>query len=145
MSPRLCKLWPLLYVQGNDLGRHGPKFGCGLGQCGVCTVIIDKQAVRSCLMPIKAVGRDVARGHATLATKRTLLLTWALGPDFHRLDRTSFAWRTHSITSSARADRVGGTSMPSAFAVRRLITNSNLVDCTTGKSAGSTPLRIRPV
>src|SRR5213595_736169 len=37
-----------------------------------------------------------------------------LGPDFHRLDRTSFAWRTHSITSSARASTVDGTSRPSA-------------------------------
>src|SRR3981189_938195 len=67
-----------------------------------------------------------------------------LGPDFHRLDRASFAWRTHSITSAARADRVGGTSMPSAFAVFRLIANSNLMTCTTGRSAGLAPLRIRP-
>ena len=44
-----------------------------------------------------------------------------LGPDFHRLDRASFAWRTHSITSSARASSVGGTSRPSALAVLRLM------------------------
>src|SRR6202165_1246897 len=67
-----------------------------------------------------------------------------LGPDFHRLDRASFAWRTHSITSSARARSVGGTSKPRALAVGRLMTNSNLVDCTTGKSAGLSPLRMRP-
>src|SRR6266446_5865785 len=48
----------------------------------------------------------------------------------------------HSITSSARADRPGGTSMPSALAVLRLITNSNLVDCCTGRSDGFAPLRI---
>ena len=53
-----------------------------------------------------------------------------LGPDFHRLDRTSFAWRTHSITSSARASSVGGISIPSALAVLRLMTSSNLVGCT---------------
>src|SRR6516162_700820 len=47
-------------------------------------------------------------------------------------------WRTHSITSSARASKVGGTSRPSAFAVVRLRTNSNFVDCTTGRSAGIT-------
>ena len=52
-----------------------------------------------------------------------------LGPDFHRLDRASFAWRTHSITSSARASSDGGTSRPSALAVLRLITSSNLVGC----------------
>src|SRR5882762_5097224 len=68
-----------------------------------------------------------------------------LGPDFHRLDRTSFTWRTHSITSSARASSVGGTSRPRALAVLRLITSSNLLDCTTGKSEGFVPLMTRPV
>src|SRR3954453_23665896 len=60
-----------------------------------------------------------------------------LGPDFHRLDRTSFAWRTHSITSSARASSVVGMSMPSALAVLRLITSSYLVGACPGRSAGS--------
>jgi hypothetical protein len=70
---------------------------------------------------------------------------WALpGPDLHRLDRTSFAWRTHSITSSAMASRVGGIVRPSTLAVLRLTTNSNLVGCITGRSAGFSPLRIRP-
>ena len=52
--------------------------------------------------------------------------------------------RSHSMISSALADSPGGTSRPSAFAVFRLITNSNLVGCTTGRSAGFSPLRIRP-
>jgi nicotinate dehydrogenase subunit A len=47
---------PLLYALRNDLGLRGPKFGCGLGQCGACTVIVDGQAVRSCLLPAAAVG-----------------------------------------------------------------------------------------
>jgi hypothetical protein len=50
-----------------------------------------------------------------------------LGPDFHRLDRASFAWRTHSITSSARASTLFGSSRPSAFAVFKLITSSYFV------------------
>src|SRR4051812_20056188 len=54
-----------------------------------------------------------------------------LGPVFHRLDRTSFAWRTHSITSSARASSEGGTETPSVLAVLRFMTSSNLVGCTT--------------
>src|SRR5262245_47706540 len=66
-----------------------------------------------------------------------------LGPDFHRLDRTSFAWRTHSITSSAVASSVCGISRPSALAVLRLITSSYLVDACTGRSAGFSPLRMR--
>src|SRR5436190_9493597 len=59
-----------------------------------------------------------------------------LGPDFHRLDRTSFAWRTHSITSSARKRIAVGTSRPSALAVLRLITSLNLIGICTGRSAG---------
>ncbi len=43
---------PLLYFLRNDLGLHGPRFGCGLGQCGACTVHIDGAAVRSCVYPI---------------------------------------------------------------------------------------------
>ena len=59
--------------------------------------------------------------------------------------RDELAASHHSITSSARASRVGGTSRPSAFAVVRLTTSSNLVGCMTGRSAGFPPLRIRPV
>ncbi len=46
---------PLLYVLRNDLDLHGPRFGCGLGQCGACTVLIKNEAVRSCIRPISTV------------------------------------------------------------------------------------------
>ena len=46
---------PLLYVLRNDLDLHGPRFGCGLGQCGACTVLIKGEAVRSCIRPISTV------------------------------------------------------------------------------------------
>jgi aerobic-type carbon monoxide dehydrogenase small subunit (CoxS/CutS family) len=46
---------PLLYILRNDLDLHGPHFGCGLGQCGACTVIMKGAAVRSCITPISAV------------------------------------------------------------------------------------------
>lgn len=46
---------PLLYALRGDLSRKGPRFGCGLAQCGACTVIIDGQAVRSCVMPVSSV------------------------------------------------------------------------------------------
>ncbi|MCK1341560.1 nicotinate dehydrogenase subunit A [Bradyrhizobium sp. LB7.2] len=51
---------PLLYVLRNELGFHGPRFGCGLGQCGACTVHIDGTATRSCVTPLSTVsGRIV--------------------------------------------------------------------------------------
>jgi nicotinate dehydrogenase subunit A len=45
---------PLLYALRNNLALHGPRFGCGLGQCGACTVHIDGKAVRSCQMPLSS-------------------------------------------------------------------------------------------
>ena len=51
---------PLLYVLRNDLGFNGPKYGCGLGQCGACTVLLDGTPVRSCVTPVSAaVGSEV--------------------------------------------------------------------------------------
>ena len=47
---------PLLYVLSDDLGLRGPKFGCGLGQCGACTVIVRGRAIRSCVTPVSSVG-----------------------------------------------------------------------------------------
>ncbi len=46
---------PLLYVLSDDLELRGPKFGCGLGQCGTCTVIVAGRAVRSCITPVNSV------------------------------------------------------------------------------------------
>ena len=46
---------PLLYVLRNDLELNGPKFGCGMAQCGACTVIMDGNAIRSCVTPVGAV------------------------------------------------------------------------------------------
>ena len=51
---------PLLYVLSDDLALRGPKFGCGLGQCGACTVIARGRAIRSCVTPVSAVeGADL--------------------------------------------------------------------------------------
>src|SRR5262245_62136003 len=47
---------PLLFVLSDDLGLRGPKFGCGLGQCGACTVLVQNRAVRSCVTPVSTVG-----------------------------------------------------------------------------------------
>ena len=52
---------PLLYVLRNDLELNGPKFGCGLAQCGACTVLLDGQPVRSCVTPVSS----AAKGQVT--------------------------------------------------------------------------------
>jgi aerobic-type carbon monoxide dehydrogenase small subunit (CoxS/CutS family) len=50
---------PLLYVLRNDIGLRGPRFGCGLGQCGACTVIVNGNALRSCIVPASAVKGEI--------------------------------------------------------------------------------------
>jgi aerobic-type carbon monoxide dehydrogenase small subunit (CoxS/CutS family) len=65
---------PLLYVLRNDLDLHGPRFGCGLGQCGACTVIIDGEAVRSCVRRVSTVGG------AEITTLEGLSVNGALHP-----------------------------------------------------------------
>lgn len=63
-SPVTVESWdpaqPLLYVLRGELGLNAPKFGCGLGQCGACTVLMDQRATRSCMTPIsQAAGRTI--------------------------------------------------------------------------------------
>jgi aerobic-type carbon monoxide dehydrogenase small subunit (CoxS/CutS family) len=50
---------PLLYILRNDIGLRGPRFGCGLGQCGACTVIINGVATRSCITPASSVKSEI--------------------------------------------------------------------------------------
>ena len=49
---------PLLFVLNDELGLRGPRFGCGMAQCGACTVILRGQVVRSCVIPVSAAGND---------------------------------------------------------------------------------------
>src|SRR5438067_1200401 len=101
-------------------------------------------------------GRQANRRKFTFVPLRVLCVDFGLSaqrPLCPSCDRTAdvaggpFATSRHrdvySITSSARADRVGGTSIPSAFAVLRLITSSNFVDRSIGRSPGLSPLRMR--
>jgi aerobic-type carbon monoxide dehydrogenase small subunit (CoxS/CutS family) len=69
---------PLLYVLRNDLGLQGPHFGCGLGQCGACTVIINGAAIRSCITPISAVKGEITtlEGLAKEGTLDPLQQAW---------------------------------------------------------------------
>ncbi|HUR87745.1 MAG TPA: (2Fe-2S)-binding protein [Ramlibacter sp.] len=63
-APRAVDAWdgdmPVLYALRNDLGLHATKFGCGLGQCGACTVLVEGKAVRSCMVKVAdAVGKKI--------------------------------------------------------------------------------------
>src|SRR3954447_565981 len=59
---------PLLYVLSDDLALRGPKFGCGLGQCGSCTVIVNGQAVRSGVTPVESIGASEVTTLESLGT-----------------------------------------------------------------------------
>ena len=69
---------PLLYVLRNDLGLQGPHFGCGLGQCGACTVIINGAATRSCITPVSVVKGEITtlEGLAKEGTLHPLQQAW---------------------------------------------------------------------
>ena len=59
---------PLLYVLRDDLGLNAAKFGCGLGQCGACTVMADGEAIYSCITPVSAIGTRAIRTVEGLGT-----------------------------------------------------------------------------
>src|SRR5580658_7793765 len=69
---------PLLYILRNDLGLQGPRFGCGLGQCGACTVIVSGQAIRSCITPVSSVKNEITtlEGIATQGKLHPLQQAW---------------------------------------------------------------------
>jgi isoquinoline 1-oxidoreductase alpha subunit len=60
---------PLLYVLRNDLGLSGPQFGCGLAQCGSCSVLVDGKEVRSCMLPVSGVGNKEVTTLEGLSTR----------------------------------------------------------------------------
>src|SRR6059058_3869137 len=76
---------PLLYVLHNELHLHGPRFGCGLAQCGACSVLVDGKEIRSCVTPVAGVaGKAVTtlEGLPTMYAKQKKL---AKAPELHPL------------------------------------------------------------
>jgi nicotinate dehydrogenase subunit A len=102
---------PLLYVLRNDLGLNAAKFGCGLGQCGACTVLVDGQPVRSCITEI-----------GSLAGQPITTLEGLPNPDrLHRLQRAFIAEQAAQcgyclggmiMTAKALLDRVAEPTEP---------------------------------
>ena len=94
---------PLLYVLRNDLGLQGPKFGCGLGQCGACTVIINGGAVRSCVMPTSSVKTEVTtlEGLATNGKLHPLQQAWI----DEQVPQCGFCQNGQILTAKAMLDK----------------------------------------
>ena len=94
---------PLLYVLRNDLGLRGPRFGCGLGQCGACTVIIDGTATRSCVLPTSRVRGEITtlEGLATDGTLHPLQEAWIE----EQVPQCGFCQNGQIMTAKALLDR----------------------------------------
>ena len=95
---------PLLYILRNDLGLQGPRFGCGLGQCGACTVIIWGTAVRSCITPTSAIqGAEITtlEGLATNGTLHPVQQAWI----DEQVPQCGFCQNGQIMTTKALLDR----------------------------------------
>ena len=95
---------PLLYVLRNDLGLQGPRFGCGLGQCGACTVIINGTAVRSCIMPLSAVRGEITtlEGLASKGKLHPLQQAWI----DEQVPQCGFCQNGQIMTAKAMLDKI---------------------------------------
>jgi nicotinate dehydrogenase subunit A len=117
---------PLLYVLRNDFELNAPRFGCGLSQCGACTVHVDNRAVRSCVLPV-----DAAAGKKVLTLEGL-----GTGDKLHPLQRAFIAEQAAQcgycsngmiMTAKALLDR---TPNPSEAQVRKAL-GANLCRCGT--------------
>jgi aerobic-type carbon monoxide dehydrogenase small subunit (CoxS/CutS family) len=95
---------PLLYILRNDLGLQGPHFGCGLGQCGACTVIINGVATRSCVTPTSAVKGDITtlEGLAKDGTLHPIQQAWI----DEQVPQCGFCQNGQILTAKALLDRI---------------------------------------
>ena len=94
---------PLLYILRNDLGLEGPRFGCGLGQCGSCTVIINGVATRSCVTPTSSVKGEVTtlEGISSNGTLHPLQQAWI----DEQVPQCGFCQNGQIMTAKALLDR----------------------------------------
>jgi aerobic-type carbon monoxide dehydrogenase small subunit (CoxS/CutS family) len=116
---------PLLYILRNDLGLQGPRFGCGLGQCGACAVIINGAAVRSCVTPVSTVRAEVTtlEGLAPQGTLHPIQQAWIE----EQVPQCGFCQNGQIMTAKALLDR---TPNPTDTQIREAM-NSTLCRCMT--------------
>ena len=127
---------PLLYVLHNELHLHGPRFGCGLAQCGACSVLLDGKEIRSCVTPVAGVaGKDVTtlEGLPALYAKQKNL---AKAPELHPLQQ---AWIDVQVPHCGycqngmmiqAADLLATTKRPTEAQIRTAM-NGHLCRCGT--------------
>src|ERR1700693_4957942 len=116
---------PLLYILRNDLGLQGPHFGCGLGQCGLCTVIINGAATRSCITLLSSVKGEVTtlEGLATNGKLHPVQQAWI----DEQVPQCGFCQNGQIMTAKAMLDK---TPHPSDAQIRETM-NATLCRCMT--------------
>ena len=107
---------PLLYVLHNELHLHGPRFGCGLAQCGACSVLLDGKEIRSCVTPVAAVsGKSITTLEGLPALWAAKRGTTAAAPELHPLQQAwideqvpqcGFCQNGQILTAKALLDKV---------------------------------------
>jgi aerobic-type carbon monoxide dehydrogenase small subunit (CoxS/CutS family) len=128
---------PLLYVLHNELHLHGPRFGCGLAQCGACSVLLDGKEIRSCVTPVAAVsGKSVTTLEGLPALWAKQRGTAAAAPALHPVQQ---AWIDLKVPQCGycqngmiiqAADLLGTTKSPSDSQIRTAL-NGHLCRCGT--------------
>jgi aerobic-type carbon monoxide dehydrogenase small subunit (CoxS/CutS family) len=116
---------PLLYILRNDIGLQGPRFGCGLGQCGACTVIINGNAIRSCITPVSSVKSEVTtlEGISTNGKLHPLQQAWI----DEQVPQCGFCQNGQIMTAKAMLDKVPN---PTDTQIRETM-NATLCRCMT--------------
>jgi isoquinoline 1-oxidoreductase alpha subunit len=128
---------PLLYVLHNELHLHSPRFGCGLAQCGTCSVLLDGKEIRSCVTPVAAVsGKSVTTLEGLPALWASERGTGTSTPDLHPLQQV---WIEEQVPHCGycqngmliqAADLLATTKRPSEDQIRTAM-NGHLCRCGT--------------
>jgi aerobic-type carbon monoxide dehydrogenase small subunit (CoxS/CutS family) len=128
---------PLLYVLHNELHLHGPRFGCGLAQCGACSVLLDGKEIRSCVTPVAAVsGKSITTLEGLPAVWAAQRGTTAAPPTLHPLQQ---AWIDVQVPQCGycqngmiiqAADLLATNKKPSDLLIRTAL-NGHLCRCGT--------------
>ena len=116
---------PLLYILRNDLGLQGPRFGCGLGQCGACAVISNGAAVRSCITTVSSVKSEITtlEGLSTKGRLHPLQQAWIE----EQVPQCGFCQNGQIMTAKAMLDKIPN---PTEAQIRETM-NATLCRCMT--------------